>query len=77
MESQPIIFLGVEDQSIKDENQRKMKFMDSSGNLDHDLVEKIRELKNEYENKIKDSLREKAMQEVKVDAMAKKIIELE
>lgn len=77
MESQPIMFLGVEDQSIKDENQRKMKFMDSSGNLDHDLVEKIRELKNEYENKIKDSLREKAMQEVKVDAMAKKIIELE
>lgn len=71
------MFLGVEDQSIKDENQRKMKFMDSSGNLDHDLVEKIRELKNEYENKIKDSLREKAMQEVKVDAMAKKIIELE
>jgi hypothetical protein len=34
-------------------------------------------LKAEFTEKVKDALREKAMSEVKVEAMAKKIVEIE
>ena len=45
-------FLGTEDISIKDINERKLKLMDASGNLDHTVVQKIKDMKQEYERQI-------------------------
>ncbi len=51
--------------------------MDGTGQLDHQVIEKIRDLKKDLHDKVTDALREKAMSDVKVDAMAKKIAEIE
>lgn len=51
--------------------------MDGSGKLDHQVVDKIRDLKKDLNDKVADALREKAMADVRVDALAKKMLEIE
>jgi hypothetical protein len=39
----------VEDYGIKDTNERQLRLIDSQGNLDHNVVQKIKDMKAEYE----------------------------
>jgi hypothetical protein len=51
--------------------------MDNSGNINHDIVNKIRDMKKDFKDKLDEALREKAISEVKVEAMATKIKDIE
>ncbi|CDW90011.1 UNKNOWN [Stylonychia lemnae] len=75
--SQPIGFVGTKQQMQLDEMQSQKSKMDAYSNVDHKIVEKIRELRSEYEKKQEEALREQAINDVKVEAMAKKILDMD
>jgi len=45
----PATFLGTEDHSVKDANERQLKLIDAQGNLDNTVIKRIKEMKAEYE----------------------------
>lgn len=65
--------MGTENFSIKDGNERQLKLLDSQGNLDHNVITKIKDMKGEYERQINEFIKEKAMDNIKIETLAKRI----
>jgi hypothetical protein len=67
------LFLGVEDYSVKDNNERSLKMIDSQGNLDKQVISRIKDMKTEYERQINDYIKDKAVDNIKIETLAKRI----
>ena len=70
-------FLGTEDFGIRDTNERQLKLLDAQGNLDLSVVSRIMDMKGEYEKQIDGYAKEKVMDTIKIETLAKKIQENE
>ena len=69
----PAQFLGVEDFSVRDNNERSLKMIDSQGNLDKQVISRIKDMKAEYEKQINDYIKDKAVDNIKIETLAKRI----
>ncbi len=47
--------------------------IDSSGNLDQKVIQRIKEMKAEYERQINEYVKEKTMDQIRIEALSKKI----
>jgi hypothetical protein len=41
----PAQFLGVEDHNVRDSNERQLKMLDNQGNLDKQVIARIKDMK--------------------------------
>ena len=70
-------FLGIENMSFKDGNERTLHLLDSQGNLDHTVVQKLKDMKAEFERQANEHVKEKAMDRLRIEALSKRIQENE
>ena len=45
----PASFLGTEDYTVRDANERQLRLIDAQGNLDNTVIQRIKDMKVEYE----------------------------
>ncbi len=69
----PAAFLGTEDHSITDQNERQLRMLDASGNLDTRVVQRIKDMKAEYERQINEYLKEKTKDQIRIETLTKRI----
>ena len=69
----PASFLGTEDYTVRDANERQLRLIDAQGNLDNTVIQRIKDMKVEYERQINVLLKDKSMDNLKIETLAKKI----
>jgi hypothetical protein len=47
--------------------------LDASGNLDKQVIERIKEMRAEYERQVNEYVKEKAVDNIKIETLAKRI----
>ena len=69
----PAQFLGVEDFNVRDANERQLKMLDNQGNLDKQVISRIKDMKQGYERQINEYIKDKTTDNIKIEALAKRI----
>jgi hypothetical protein len=69
----PASFLGTEDYTVRDANERQLRLIDAQGNLDNTVIKRIKDMKIEYERQINELIKDKSMDNLKIETLAKKI----